>query len=95
MTITEYKKCTIGNTTGCSYGWLYDRTSINCTTYGCLHNAESRVHGYWTSSARASGTDIAWRVHDYGAMGSLVIDNSTNHYGIRPVIEIKRSKIDE
>ena len=32
--------CKSGNTSGCKYGWLYDRTSTDCVTYGCLNNSD-------------------------------------------------------
>ena len=32
--------CTAGNTTGCKYGWLYDRTGTTCKAYGCLNNSD-------------------------------------------------------
>ena len=48
----------------CNYDWLYDRTAIDCTTYGCLNDADVATtgNGYWTSSANNLYPAYAWRV---------------------------------
>ena len=33
-TMTPSSTCMSGNTTGCNFGWLYDRTNNSCSTYG-------------------------------------------------------------
>ena len=65
-TKTESDTCKSGNTTGCGYGWLYDRTNKSCTTYGCLNNSDQTTNGYWTASSRAGGflclgCDLRWK----------------------------------
>lgn len=73
------------------YGWLYDRTSINCnTTTNCPFNADNtettrEMWGYWTSSIRWGQiwvVDNDGRLHDANpaALGC----------GIRPVIQIQK-----
>ncbi len=94
-TTTESNICKSGNTNGCQYGWLYDRTSVNCTSYGCLNNSNEIVNGYWTVSSAASTSsyfDRAWYVHAYSYLGN---HNGVGgkHYGVRPVIEVLRSKL--
>ena len=93
-TTTASPKCQEGNTSGCKYGWLYDRTNTNCTTYGCLNNADSSMAGlgYWTSSSHAVGSVYAWIVNFRSNMNNRGILDSGN-YGVRPVIEVLRFKI--
>ena len=91
-TITASDTCKSGNTSGCSYGWIYDRTYTNCTTYGCLNNSDKSTQGYWTASSRADYAANAWRVYFSGCVdNSSVVANY--HYGVRPVIEVLRSKL--
>ena len=91
-TTTASTTCTDGNTTGCSYGWLYDRTNESCTTYGCLNNSDQKIYGYWTASSRAYGSTYAWYVSDEGRVGSTTIDLSSVR-GVRPVITVLKSKL--
>ncbi len=84
--------CKEGNTTGCSYGWLYDRTKTNCTTYGCLNNSDEFTCGYWTASSRAARSSIAWQVDYEGYVSSTGVLNPDT-YGVRPVIEVLKSKL--
>ncbi len=84
--------CKSGDTSGCSYGWLYDRTGTSCTTYGCLNNSDKLTYGYWTASSRAVTSDYAWYVYFYGSVDSLDVTNSY-YRGVRPVIEVLRSKL--
>lgn len=75
------------------FAWLFDNT-YDCTTYGC-NVADSGAKGYWTSSACG---------YEYAACGVLyfgTMDNnygnnvsSSNYYGIRPVIEIKKEVLE-
>ncbi len=85
--------CTIGNTTGCQYGWLYDRTNLDCTRYGCLNNSGRLTNGYWTASSQANDADRAWVVGAYGYMNYLNGSVKVDHRGVRPVIEVLRSKL--
>ena len=93
-TISTSDTCKEGNTSGCSYGWLYDRTHTSCTTYGCLNNADSLMtgYGYWTASSRAANSSDAWRVFCYGSFRyNAVYDSSL--FGVRPVITILKSQL--
>ena len=91
-TDTASATCKSGNTTGCGYGWLYDRTNNNCTTYGCLNNSDVTTYGYWTASSRAGTSSFAWRVRYVALVSSNDVDNSHNS-GVRPVITILKSKL--
>ena len=92
-TTTASTTCTDGNTTECSYRWLYDRTNNNCTKYGCLNNSDKETYGYWTASSRAANSNYAWRVNYNGNVISLNVDNN-NRNGIRPVITVLKSQLD-
>ena len=91
-TDTESDICKTGNTAGCSYGWLYDRSSIDCTVYGCLNNSDKETYGYWTASSRAATSSNAWNVHYY-AVGDNPYVSYLGNFGVRPVIEVLRSKL--
>ena len=93
-TDTESDICKTGNTAGCSYGWLYDRSSIDCTVYGCLNNADSSMTGvgYWTASSRAATSSNAWNVHYY-TVGDNPYVSYLGNFGVRPVIEVLKSKL--
>ena len=91
-TKTESDTCKSGNTTGCGYGWLYDRTNKSCTTYGCLNNSDVYTEGYWTASSRAGGSNSAWLVR-YVAYVNYNFVGSSDSYGVRPVITILKSKL--
>ena len=90
----ESDTCKEGNISGCKYGWLYDRTNSECTKYGCLNNADSSMSGigYWTASSRAGSFNIAWDV-DYDASVSHTDVSDSDDYGVRPVIEVLKSKL--
>ena len=92
-TSSQSATCKSGNTTGCGYGWLYDRTNKECTKYGCLNNADSSMfgYGYWTASSFAGHSDFAWSV-----LYAARVDSSTAHlsnHGVRPVITISKSQL--
>ena len=93
-TTTASNTCKNGNTTGCKYGWLYDRTSTNCTTSGCLNNADSTMkgYGYWTASSRAGNSTGALDVCFNASVDRNTVSNSDND-GVRPVITILKSKL--
>ena len=85
--------CKTGNTTGCSYGWLYDRTNKNCTTYGCKNNSDQETYGYWTVSSYASlPHSRAWYVTYSASVYHDSIDNS-DFRGVRPVITVLKSQL--
>ena len=95
--------CKEGDTTGCRYGWLYDRTSKTCTTTGCLNNSNIETNGYWTisSSTTLSSVDIHkeycngyvnYGVSDSARL-SITCPNYPNHFGVRPVIEVLKSNL--
>ena len=91
-TDTASTTCTDGNTTGCQYGWLYDRTNKSCTEYGCLNNSDQDTYGYWTASSRAGSSYDAWGVFCFARVSSFSVDYSV-FYGVRPVITILKSKL--
>ena len=91
-TTSQSSTCKSGNTTGCKYGWLYDRTSKNCTTYGCLNNSNQTTNGYWTVSSFANDNNVACGIAGSGGVGKVNIDLS-NICGVRPVITVLRSKL--
>ena len=78
--------------TGCTYGWLYDRTNDYCTDYGCFNNSDVETYGYWTVSSNASGSYYAWIV-DYGGYAVDSDVSNDGYYGVRPVITILKSQI--
>ena len=89
--------CTVGNTSGCKYGWLYDRTNTLCTGYGCLNNSDidspfGGLRGYWTASSRADDSRSAWEVYCSGLANYYAVEKSYN-FGVRPVIEVLKSKL--
>ncbi len=92
-TTTESKTCKYGNTTGCKYGWLYDRTTDDCTKYGCLNNSDKKTYGYWTASSRAGDSAYAWNVYYNGGTLTTGYVGGAHSYGVRPVITILKSKL--
>ena len=74
-----------------NYGWLYDRTRRDCTTYGCLNNADQDTWGYWTSNAKISGSAVAWYVRGIGSLEYVTV--SDTGFGVRPVISVSKSII--
>ena len=93
-TTTASDTCKSGNTSGCKYGWLYDRTSKFCTERGCLNNADSSMsgYGYWTSASDDGTPSFAWYVRHSADVSSDSISDS-RYYGVRPVIEVLKSKL--
>ena len=76
--------------TGCTYGWLYDRTNTHCEDYGCLNNSEVSSR-YWTATSRASENSFAWDIDLVGKLSFSGINGK--NAGIRPVIEVLKSKL--
>ena len=91
-TMTASTTCTSGDTSGCKYGWLYDRTNKSCTTYGCLNNSDKSVDGYWTATSRADVSLFAWEVSCKGYVHDYRVNNGISN-GVRPVIEVLKSKL--
>ena len=91
-----FSTCKSGNTSGCQYGWLYDRTNTNCTKYGCLNDADSSMNGtgYWTATSRAGLSDVAWYLTYTGRVYDSRTVDSENFYGVRPVIEVLKFRLD-
>lgn len=79
-------------TSGCKYGWLYDRTGTNCKIRGCLNNSDGDIWGYWTVTSNAMYYNSAWAVGGYGDLSTVEVDFDV-YYGVRPVIEIKRPEV--
>lgn len=77
---------------GCKYDWLYDRTYTSCTTYGCANNSDIETVGYWTISSISSSSYFAWVIGNKGDMCNGYVADS-EHQGIRPVIEVSKSKL--
>ena len=84
--------CQSGNTSGCQYGWLYDRTLTGCTTYGCLNNSDQTTYGYWTASSCANTSSYAWYVSSRALISSDNVGANGAIRGVRPVIAVLRSK---
>ena len=91
-TDTVSNTCQKKNTSGCSYGWLYDRTHESCKESGCLNNSDISTYGYWTASSFASASSYAWDVIYGGNLNYASADDSI-YDGVRPVIEVLRSKL--
>ena len=89
-TSTLSNTCKSGNTSGCKYGWLYDRTGTTCKNVGCLNNSDTELLGYWTVSSASSATNMAWFVSSNGIVTNN-IGFSMVGCGIRPVIEVDKS----
>ena len=90
-TSSQSDTCKNGNTTGCSYGWLYDRTSTSCTGYGCSNNSDAETYGYWTSTSASSSSYDAWRVYYIGTLSNDIVNFSYD--GVRPVITLYKSNL--
>ena len=91
-TTTASDTCKSGNTSGCSYGWLYDRTNTNCTKYGCLNNSDQETYGYWTASSRAAHSSSAWYVLYRATVDNDGVGSSLSR-GVRPVITVAKDKL--
>ena len=89
-TVPNWQTQVANSTNKSDYYWLFDRTNI-CTSYGC-QVADGSTIGYWTSSAHASKSNHAWRVHYYGSLNYHHVNN-TSSYGVCPVITILKSNI--
>ena len=93
-TSSKSDTCNYRNTSGCQYGWLYDRTGNDCTIYGCLNNSDQEIYGYWTASSHAESSYYAWRVDSDGRVDNtdtFVYASSVG--GVRPVITVSKSNL--
>ncbi len=96
---TPSDTCKEGNTSGCKYGWLYDRTAKNCTDYGCLNNSDVETKGYWSASSHACGSlpdggpFAAWGVYFVGRVDYENFVVFWDYSGVRPVIEVLKSNL--
>ncbi len=90
-TSSQSATCKSGNTSGCKYGWLYDRTNKGCTTYGCLNNSDQETYGYWTASSYAGISNYAMQVNYEAKMTTYPVIDSI--LGVRPVITVLKSKL--
>ena len=91
-TTSQSSTCKSGDTSGCSYGWLYDRTNTSCTESGCLNNSDQKTSGYWTISSRAAYMNAAWYVSSGGFVDAGIVGN-VDRYGVRPVITVLKSNL--
>ena len=91
-TNTASDTCKNGDTSGCKYGWLYDRTKTECTTYGCLNNSDVATYCYWTISPIASTSGSARSVDSVGSLGGNYV-GGCNDCGVRPVITVSKSNL--
>ena len=85
--------CTLGNITGCKYGWLYDRSNQTCADYGCPNNAEEGnvSDGYWTSTPVFETSYGVWTIYMDGSFSYYAASSTLN--GIRPVITVSKAAI--
>jgi len=90
LTTSPNPTCKYGDTSGCQYGWLYDRTDTSCEDYGCLNNSDVETGGYWTVSSYASDSVGVWRVSSDATAYNSPFDN---YFGVRPVITILKSQL--
>lgn len=85
--------CRNSNIKTYNYGWLYDRTSNSCTTYGCNNNAESTstlLQGYWIEDLIKNEQSRALTIHSYSQIANEYKGNNQK-YGVRPTITISKS----
>lgn len=73
-----------------NYGWLYDRTSTTCSTYGCSNNSDTNTWGFWLATPLTGYTNLVLVVSPYGRLDNFYPNQSNNSWGIRPVITISK-----
>ena len=78
------------------YSWLFDNTD-SCTTYGCnVANSTLQAAGYWTNTKPSpgdAGSCTAWYIDNSGKITLLYGTDWGVSVGIRPVIEVSKSKL--
>ena len=91
-TSTVYKESAGTN----KYSWLFDNTD-SCTTYGCnVANSTLQAAGYWTNTKPSpgdAGSCTAWYIDNSGKITLLYGTDWGVSVGIRPVIEVSKSKL--
>ena len=92
LSSSESSTCKSGDTSGCQYGWLYDRTHTPCKNRGCYNNADVTTYGYCTGTSAPGTSSYAWFVDYFGGLGINGVDHS-NFLGARPVITVLKSKL--
>ena len=89
--------CGTGDTSGCNYGWLYDRTYIECEKYGCLNNSDlsspQTMYGYWTSTTTYRDDSNVWRIGFAAILYNNHVVYYENSFGVRPVIEVLKTNL--
>lgn len=72
--------------------WTLENTVANSTSQSTANTYGDTNNGYWTLSPISDRSDYAWRV---GRSGNLSVEYvyNTSPIGIRPVIEVSKSKI--
>ena len=83
--------CDLGNTTGCKYGWLYDRTGKKCLQYGCLNMSDVEQSCYWTATSALGLPFGAWFVNGHKLEYYTI--NTNSFAGVRPVIEVSKANL--
>ena len=71
------------------YAWLYDYTD-SCVNNGC-NVATAGIIGYWSSTAVATVSSVAWYVSAGGDLVHVNGVNETRYFGVRPVITISKT----
>ena len=87
-TYEEWQTQVANKTTKSKYAWLFDNLK-ECTDYGC--NNEGDNLGYWTSDSTGDYGRVIY-IYSHGMLGDGAPTGDTWN-GIRPVIEIEKSKI--
>ena len=73
--------------------WLIENTNANANSGATANTYGNTNYGYWTLFASASSSINAWRVTHGGTLNrGSVVDGSS--FGVRPVITIPKSVID-
>ncbi|MCM1371126.1 MAG: hypothetical protein NC181_04500, partial [Clostridium sp.] len=95
--LNKNSTCKEGDTSGCKYGWLYDRTNSNCTKYGCLNNSVNGAGEIYTASAVAEKNQTYAYAYTISYDGFLVCKgvkfSGAYPAAGRPVIEVSKSKL--
>ena len=81
-----------------NYGWLYDRSGVDCSKADCSNNAESSMEtmeGYWIDYAEYTPNFnyVAFSINKKGSLSPVPI-NKSNSLGVRPVISVKKSLVE-
>ena len=95
--------CSKADNSECNFGWIYDRTSIDCEEEGCPYNADVDISGYWTASPNGKKSisdthticdyNVVFGVSHHGRLGHTC-PQYEGHYGVRPVIEVSKKDLE-